>query len=59
MSKQPEEPDLRAMLEEAFVLLQDGRPNSLDPGHARSWGRRRKALVNKIIELRETSDAEG
>lgn len=44
--------EARALLSEAAHLLQEAKPKQhTDRGLAMHWGRRRKALVNRVIEL--------
>jgi hypothetical protein len=43
-------PDFEALLREAVELLQDASPKTHDPGLRRSWGQRRRRLVDRITE---------
>lgn len=42
--------EMQVSLAEAADLLQDARPAGHDPGNNRRWGRRRKALIDRLID---------
>jgi len=44
---------LRALLEEAYDLVDGARYHTADPGLSRSWGQRRRRFRDAVLALRE------